>query len=64
MPSPSGSRMSLSRGLAVEDHGGEFFLISEGEGYDITLSIENAVAVDLARFILGRRSGAGLRRTE
>lgn len=55
---PSESRASLSPNLTVEDHGSEFYLISEGEGHDLTFSIEAPVAERLARFILSRRGGA------
>lgn len=52
--------IELTKGLHVEDHGSEFYLISEGEGHDITISLEAPVAERLARFILSRRGGAAL----
>jgi len=58
MPVRPDSRISLTRGLAVEDHGSEFYLISEGDGHDLTLALEAPVAERLARFILARRGGA------
>lgn len=48
----------LSRHLSIEDHGSEFYLVSEGDGYDLTLSLDAPVAERLARFILARRGGA------
>ena len=54
------NRVDLCPGLSAEDHGTEFYLISEGEGHDFTLSIEAPVAERLARFILSRRGAAAL----
>lgn len=48
----------LSASLTVEDHGTEFYLVSEGDGHDLTLSLEAPVAERLARFILSRRGFA------
>lgn len=45
----------LSPSLSIEDHGTEFYLVSEGDGHDLTLSLEAPVAERLARFILSRR---------
>lgn len=50
----------LSPQLSVEDTGDAFFIISEGTGHDLTLSLDPDVAVRLARFILSRRGGAAL----
>jgi len=47
--------VQLAPGLMAEDHGTEFYIISEGEGHDLTLSLEAPVAERLARFILSRR---------
>lgn len=57
---PESQALSLASGLSVEDHGSEFYLISEGEGHDLTLSLEAPVAERLARFILSRRGAAAL----
>ena len=49
----------LSENLLVEDHGTEFYLVSTGQGHDLTVSLERDVALRLAQFILrGRPSGA------
>lgn len=48
----------LAPGLTIEDHGDAFYLILEGEGCDITISIENDQARKLAAFIQ-RRQGNG-----
>lgn len=47
--------LALSVNLSVEDTGDSFFIISEGTGHDLTLSLEPDVAVRLAEFILSRR---------
>ena len=52
--------IELTKGLHVEDHGSEFYLVSEGVGHDITISLEAPVAELLARFILSRRGGSAL----
>lgn len=52
------STQILSPHLTVEDHGSEFYLVSVGEGYDFTLTLEALVAERLARFILSRRGGS------
>lgn len=52
------STEELEPGLRIEDHGSEFYLVSEGEGHDLTLALEAPVAERLARFILARRGGA------
>ena len=52
--------VELTPGLRVEDHGSEFYLISEGVGHDITISLEAPVAEHLARFILSRRGASAL----
>lgn len=52
------SSIQLSASLTFEDHGTEFYLISEGDGHDLTLSLEAPVAERLARFILSRRGFA------
>lgn len=52
------STEELAPGLVVEDHGSEFYIVSEGEGHDLTLALEAPVAERLARFILARRGGA------
>lgn len=57
---PQPHARQLSDTLRVEDHGSEFYLVSEGEGHDITLSLEAPVAERLAKFILSRRGGAAL----
>jgi hypothetical protein len=49
------SNQKLSPHLSVEDHGSEFYLISEAEGHDFTLTLEAPVAERLAEFILSRR---------
>jgi len=49
------NQQDLAAGLVVEDHGTEFYLVSRGEGHDLTLSLEADVAEQLARFILSRR---------
>lgn len=54
------ARIELGTGFSIEDHGSEFYLISEGEGHDLTLSLEAPVAERLARFILSRRGAAAL----
>lgn len=46
---------TLTAQLSVEDTGDAFFLLSEGEGHDLTLSLEPEVAFQLAEFILSRR---------
>lgn len=60
MAFPSPSHLELAKGLAVEDHGTEFYLVSEGQGHDITISLEAPVAERLARFILSRRGVSAL----
>lgn len=54
----STSQEELAPGLTIEDHGSEFYIISEGDGHDLTLALEAPVAERLARFILARRGGA------
>ena len=50
----------LSDNLQVENHGTEFYLVSTGQGHDLTVSLERDVAHRLAQFILrGRPSGSG-----
>lgn len=56
--SDDGMELKLAEGLSVEDHGTEFYLVSEGDGHDLTLSLEAPVAERLARFILSRRGEA------
>ena len=48
----------LTTSLTVEDHGTEFYLISDGDGHDLTLSLDARVAERLAHFILARRGKA------
>lgn len=55
---------TLAPGLTVEDHGSEFYIVSAGDGHDLTLALEAPVAERLARFILARRGGAASRRSE
>lgn len=50
--------IELAEGLQIEDHGSEFYLVSEGVGHDITISLDVPVAERLARFILSRRGAA------
>lgn len=49
------SGVEIAPRLRVEDHGSEFYLVSEGDGHDLTLALEAPVAERLARFILARR---------
>lgn len=49
---------ALAPGLTVEDHGSEFYIISQGDGHDLTFALEAPVAERLARFILARRGMA------
>lgn len=58
------SQVEIAPGLRIEDHGSEFYIISEGEGHDLTLALEAPVAERLARFILARRGGAASHRSE
>lgn len=46
----------LSDNLQVENHGTEFYLVSTGQGHDLTVSLERDVAQRLAQFILRGRS--------
>lgn len=50
----------LAPGLSIEDHGSEFYIVTGGDGHDLTLALEAPVAERLARFILARRGGAAL----
>lgn len=52
--------LALSTNLSIEDTGDAFFIISEGEGHDLTLSLDPDLALRLAHFILSRRGGAAL----
>lgn len=54
----SGSTFELAERLSVEDHITEFYLVSRGDGHDVTLSLDATVAVRLAHFILSRRGDA------
>lgn len=45
----------LAPGLSVEDTGDAFFVIIKGAGHDITISLDNDVAIRLAQFISSRR---------
>lgn len=57
------STIELSASLSIEDQGTEFYLISEGDGHDLTFSLDDTVAEHLATFIIERmklRSRAGL----
>ncbi|MFA5861783.1 MAG: hypothetical protein WDA16_08815 [Candidatus Thermoplasmatota archaeon] len=54
------SDIELRPGLTLQDHGTEFYLITQGDGYDLTLSLDEAVAEQLAIFVMERlalRSG-------
>ena len=44
----------IAPGLSIEDTGDAVFLVSEGDGHDLTLSLEPAVALRLAKFILSQ----------
>lgn len=52
-PAPP-SEVELRPGLTLEDHGTEFYLISEGDGHDLTLSLEVDIARAIAQFIDAR----------
>lgn len=52
---PPACEAVLAPGLRVEDTGDSIFLVSEGNGHDLTLSIEPEVATILAEFIMSRR---------
>ena len=55
LPGPGASVQQLTPTLAIEDHGTEFYVVSRGEGHDLTLSLDADVAERLALFILERR---------
>lgn len=46
--------LEVAPGLVVEDHGDNFFLVFEGDGHDLTVSLENQVARRIATFIAER----------
>lgn len=52
------SVFALAPGLTIEFTGDAFFLVSRGEGHDLTLALEPSVAFDLAEFILRRQRAA------
>lgn len=54
VPNNQAPTRQLSPTLVVEDHGTEFFLVSRGEGHDITLSLDADVAVELSHFLSER----------
>lgn len=49
-----GRRSDIRPDLSIEDHGTEFYVVSRGEGHDLTLSLDSTVAEALAHFILDR----------
>lgn len=53
-----GGTQQLTESLSVEDHRTEFYVVSRGDGHDLTLSLDAPVAERLARFILSRRGHA------
>ena len=55
MTAPTTNPESLSQDLSVEDTGDGFFIIVKGNGHDLTLSLDDDVAVRLAAFIASRR---------